>query len=144
MKRIPVLVSLLMALLVSADPAYAKCISILVRVQGEVAGQIQEGDELLLQFIYSPKRAETSPPHLVKTGTFTLTGAYSTFKRRGVFHADVCGATPRQIQLVMRDRSGTVLDVVVLKTPDGQTGEADELAFGKKQSIVLHRTLTHS
>src|SRR5271157_275647 len=141
MKRTALLASLLIGLLVSGDPAHAKCISILVRVQGDVVGQIQEGDELLLEFIYSPKRVETSSPQPVKGKTFTLVGAYSTYKRRGVFHADVCGAAPRQIQLVMRDRNGVVLDTVGLMTPDERTGEMAELSYGKKQFVVVHRTL---
>ena len=139
MKRTAVLVSLLIGLLVAGDPARAKCISILVRVQGDVMGQIQEGDELLLRFVYSPKRVETSSPQPVRDKTFTLVGAYSTYKRRGVFHADVCGAAPHQIQLVMRDRNGAVLDTVDLITPDERTGKI-ELTYGKKQIVVVHRT----
>jgi hypothetical protein len=140
MKRTSVLASLLIGLLVSGDPAHAKCISIRVRVQGDVVGQIQEGDELLLRFVYSPKRVETSSPQPVKDKTFTLVGAYSTYKTSGVFHGDVCGAAPRQIQLVMRDRNGAVLDTVDLMTPDERTGEV-ELSYGKKQLVVVHRTL---
>jgi hypothetical protein len=140
MKRTPVLASLLFALLVYGDPAHAKCISILVRVQGEVVGQIQEGDDLLLRFIYSPKRVETSSPQPVKAQTFTLVGAYPTNKRRGVFHADVCGAAPRQIQIVMRDRNGVVLDTVDLMIPDERTGDT-ELSYGKKRFVVVHRTI---
>jgi hypothetical protein len=140
MKRTAVLASLLIGLVVSGDPAHAKCISILVRVQGDVVGQIQDGDELLLRFVYSPKRVETSSPQPVKDNTFTLVGAYSTYKRGGVFHGDVCGAAPRQIQLVMRDRNGGVLDAVDLMTPDERTGEV-ELSYGKKQLVVVHRTL---
>jgi hypothetical protein len=139
MKRTAVLALLLIGLLVSGDPAHAKCISILVRVQGDVVGQIQEGDELLLRFVYSPKRVETSSPQPVKDETFTLVGTYSTYKRRGVFHADVCGAAPRQIQLVMRDRNGAVLETVELMAPDERTGEV-ELSYGKKQLVVVHRT----
>jgi len=108
MRRTAVVASLLVGLLVSGDPAHAKCISIMVRVQGDVLGQTQEGDELLSRFLYSPKRVETSSPLLVKDKTFTLVGAYPIYKRRGVFHADVCGAAPRQILLVMRDRNGAV------------------------------------
>jgi hypothetical protein len=141
MKRTAVLASLLMGLLISGGPAHAKCISILVRVQGDVVGQTQEGDELLFRFIYSPKRVETSAPQPVRSETFTLVGAYSTYKRRGVFHADVCGAAPRQIQLVMRDRNGVVLDTADLTTPDERTGETAELSYGKKQLVVVHRTL---
>jgi hypothetical protein len=140
MKRTAVLASLLIGLIVSGDPAHAKCISILVRVQGDVVGQIQEGDELLLRFVYSPKRVETSSPQPVKGKTFTLVGAYSTYKRSSVFHGDVCGAAPHQIQLVMRDRNGAVLDTVDLMAPDARTGEI-ELSYGKKQLVVVHRTL---
>jgi hypothetical protein len=141
MKRTGVLVSLLIGLLVSGDPAHAKCISILVRVQGDVVGRIQEGDELLLKFMYSPKRVETSSPQPVKGQTFILVGAYSTYKRRGVFHTDVCGAAPRQIQLVMQDRNGVVLDTVDLMTPDERTGGTAALSYGKKHLVVIHRTL---
>lgn len=140
MKRTAVLASLLIGLLVSGDPALSKCPSMLVRVQGDVVGEIQEGDELLLRFVYSPKRVETSSPRPVKDKTFMLVGAYSTYKRRGVFQADVCGAAPRQIQLVMRDSSGAVLDTVDLMTPDELTGEI-ELSYGKKQLVVVHRTI---
>ncbi|SRR5258708_5660956 len=140
MKRTAVLASLLIGLLVSGDPAHSKCFSILVRVQGDVVGQIQEGDELLLRFVYSPKRVETSSPQPVKDKTFTLVGAFSTYKRSSVFHGDVCGAAPHQIQLVMRDRNGAVLDTVVLMAPDARTGEI-ELSYGKKQLVVVHRTL---
>ncbi len=143
MKHTAVLASLLIWLLVSGDPAHAKCPSILVRVQGDVLGQIQEGDELLLRFVYSPKRVETSSPQPVKDKTFTLLGAYSTYKRSGVFQGDVCGAAPRQIQLVMRDRNGAVLDTVDLITPDELTGEI-EVSYGKKQVVVVHRTLGSS
>ena len=133
--------SLLVGLLVSGDPAHAKCISIVVRVQGDVMGQIQEGDELLLRFIYSPKRVEASSPQRVKDKTFTLVGAYSSYKRRGVFHADACGAAPRQILLVMRDRNGAVLDTVELMTPDERTVDTAEQSYGKKQLVVMHRAL---
>jgi hypothetical protein len=143
MKHTAVLASLLIGLLVSGDPAHAKCPSILVRVQGDVLGQIQEGDELLLRFAYSPKRVETSSPQPVKDKTFTLLGAYSTYKRSGIFQGDVCGAAPRQIQLVMRDRNGAVLDTVDLITPDELTGEI-EVSYGKKQVVVVHRTLGSS
>jgi len=139
MKRSAVLASLLIGLLVSGHPAQAKCISILVRVQGDVMGQIQEGDELLLRFVYSRKRVETSWPAPVKDKTFTLVGAYSTYKRTSLFLGDVCGAAPRQIQLVMRDRNGAVLDTVDLITPDELTGKI-ELNYGKKQAVVVHRT----
>ena len=137
--------SLLIWLLISGDPAHAKCISILVQVQGDVVGQIQEGDELFLRFIYSPKRVETSSPQPVKGKTFILVGAYSTYKRRGIFHADVCGAAPRQIQLVMRDRNGAVLDTADLMTPDERTEDTAEMSYGKKQVVVVHRQLaSHS
>ena len=140
MKRISVLASLLIGLLVSGDLTNAKCVVIPVRVQGDVVGQIQEGDELLLRFIYSPKRVESSSPQPVKDKAFILVGAYSTYKRSDVFHGDVCDAAPRQIQLVMRDKNGTVLDTVDLMTPDELTGKI-ELSYGKKQLIVVHRTL---
>src|SRR5260370_41817419 len=138
-KRTAVLASLVIGLLVSADRGNAKCTSMLVRVQGNVVGQIQEGDELLLRFIYSPKRVETSASQPTKDQTFTLVGAYSTYKRSELFRGDVCGAAPRQIQLVMRDRNGAVLDIVDLMTPDEKTGEV-ELNYGKKQLVVVHRT----
>jgi hypothetical protein len=140
MNRTSVLASLLIGLLVSCDPANAKCVVIPVRVQGDVAGQIQEGDELLLRFVYSPKRVETSSPQPVKDKTFTLVGVYSTYKRSDVFRGDVCEAAPRQIQLVLRDKNGAVLDTVDLMTPDERTGEI-ELSYGKKQIVVVHRTL---
>ena len=139
MRRTAVLAALLIGMLVSGDPAHAKCILILVRVQGDVVGQIQEGDELLLRFVYSPKRVETSSPQPLKDKTFTLVGAFSTYKRSGVFNGDVCGAAPHQIQLVMRDRNGAVLDIVDLMTPDEMT-EKVELNYGKKQLVVVHRT----
>ena len=140
MSRASVLASLLIGLFVSGDPAYAKCVSIPVRVQGDVVGQIQEGDELLLRFVYSPKRVETSSPQPVKDKTFALAGAYSTYKRSDIFRGDVCGAAPRQIQLVMRDKNGAVLDIVELMTPDEGTQQV-ELSYGKKQLVVIHRTL---
>jgi hypothetical protein len=140
MKRITVMASLLIGLLVSRVAARAKSPSILVRVQGDVLGRIQEGDELLLRFVYSPKRVETSSPQPVKDRTFTLVGAYSTHKRGGLFQVDVCGAALRQIQLVMRDRNGAVLDTVDLVAPDERTEEV-ELSYGKKQIVEVHRTL---
>lgn len=140
MKRTAVLTSLLIGLLISGDAADAKCPAILVRVQGDVVGQIQEGDELFLRFVYSSKRVETSSPQAVKDKTFMLVGAYSTYKKSSVFKGDVCDATPRQIQLVMRDRNGAVLDTVDLIAPDDQTREI-ELNYGKKQHVVVHRTL---
>lgn len=69
-----------------------------------------------------------------------LVGAYSTYKKSSVFKGDVCDAAPRQIQLVMRDRNGAVLDTVDLIAPDDQTREI-ELNYGKKQRVVVHRTL---
>jgi hypothetical protein len=144
MKRTAVLKSLVVGLLISGDPAHAKCPAILVRVQGYVVGQIQEGDELLLRFVYSPKRVETSSPQAAKDQTFVLAGAYSTYKKSSVFKGDVCDAAPRQIQLVMRDRNGAVLDTVDLITPDDQTKEI-ELNYGKKQHVAVHRALgSHS
>lgn len=140
-KRTAVLASLLIGLLVSGDPAYAKCISILVKVQGNVVGQIQEGDELLLRFIYSLKRVETSALQPARDHTFTLAGAYSTYMRSDLLRGDVCGAAPRQIQLVMRNKDGTVLDAVDLMTPDEQIGKTAELSYGKKQLVVIHRAL---
>lgn len=139
MKRTAVLTSSFIGL-IFGDPAHAKCPPILVRVQGDVVGQIQEGDELLLRFVYSPKRVETSSPQPVKDKTFVLVGAYSTYKKSSVFKGDVCDAAPRQIQLVMRDRNGAVLDTVDLIAPDDQTREI-ELNYGKKQRVVVHRTL---
>ena len=44
-----------------------------------------------------------------------------------------------QIQLVMRDKNGAVLDTVDLITPDGLAGEI-EVSYGKKQLVVVHRT----
>ncbi len=137
MNRVAILAALLVGALFVPDPAHAKCTSIIVRVQGNVVGQIQEGDELLLTFKYSSKRIETSWPQPVKSTPFVLEGAYSTFKRRGVIYADVCGATPRKIQLVMRDRNGQVLDTVDLTTPD--EGTRSEVHFGKKHAVVVHR-----
>src|SRR5271155_5647862 len=137
MKRTAVLASLLIGLLVSGDSVLAKCLLMLVRVKGNIVGQIQEGDELLLRFVYSPKRVETSSPQPAKDKTFMLVGAYSTYKRRGIFQADVCGAAPRQIQLVMQDSSGSVLDTVDLVTADELTGKI-ELSYGKKQLVVVH------
>jgi hypothetical protein len=141
MKRTAVLASLLMWLLISGDQANAKCSSILVQVHGDVVGQMQEGDGLFLRFIYSSTRVETSSPQPVKGKTFVLVAAYSTYKRRGIFHADVCGAAPRQIQLVMRDRNGAVLDTVDLMNPDERTGDTAEVSYGKKQVVVVHRQL---
>jgi hypothetical protein len=143
MKRTAVLTALLIGLLVAGDPAHAKCPSILVRVQGDVVGQIQEGDELLLRFVYSPKRVETSSPQPVKDKTFMLVGAYSTYKKSSVFKGDVCDAAPSQIQLVMRDRKGAVLDTVDLIAPDDQTREI-ELNYGRKQPVVVHRALGYA
>jgi hypothetical protein len=139
MNRTAILAALLIGMLVSGESAHAKCPAILVRVHGDVVGQIQEGDELLLRFVYSTKRVETSSPQPVKDKTFTLVGAYSTYKRSDLFRGDLCGPAPRQIQLVMRDRSGAVLDIVDLMTPDERTGEV-EMSYGKKQLVVVHRT----
>jgi hypothetical protein len=140
MKRVAILVILCVELTVLSNVAHAKCLLVSVEVRGSVVGQIQEGDEMLFRFIYSNKRVETSLPQAVDVGTFTFAAAYSTFKRRGVFQADICGAKPRQIQLVMRDKAGKVLDSVDLTTPDGPRGSA--LNFGTTQIVVLHRTIT--
>jgi hypothetical protein len=107
-------------------------------VQGEIAGNVQEGDVLLLQFVYSPKRIETSSAKPVKGQTFTLAGAYSTYKRRGLFYADVCSAAPRRIQLVMKDRDGETLDTVDLTVPDEKIARVTEMRYGKKQPVVVH------
>src|SRR5713101_5984085 len=104
--------ALLTVLFVNCHSVQAKCLSVLVRVRGDIVGEVQEGDVLLLKFIYSPKRVETSSPQPIKGQTFILVGAYSTFKRRGVFQADVCGAAPRQTQLVIADKNGKTLDTV--------------------------------
>jgi hypothetical protein len=137
MKRISILVMLFLALSISCS-AHAKCLLALVQVHGNVVGQIQEGDEILFRFIYSKERVETSSPQLLTDRAFSLEGAFSTFKRRGVFQADVCGATPRQLQLLLRDKTGSVLDIVSLTTPDERRGS--ELSFGTKQIVALHRT----
>jgi hypothetical protein len=142
MKRAAVLISLLTGILGTCQLAQAKCISILVRVQGEIVGEVLGGDVLFLKFIYSPKRVETSSSQPLKGQTFTLVGAYSTFKRRGVFHADVCDAAPRQIQLVMEDKNGKTLATVDLTAADDRTGGETELNYGKKQVVVVHRTPT--
>jgi hypothetical protein len=48
MKRTPVLALLLIGLIVSGDPAHAKCISTLARVQGDLRGQLQQGASCLV------------------------------------------------------------------------------------------------
>jgi hypothetical protein len=136
--RAVLLVSLLIGMLVFCSLTPAKCLLMAVRVHGEVSGQLQEGDELLLRFVYSPKRTETSLAHPVSNKTFNLVAAYSTYKRRGVFGADVCGAAPHRIQLVMQDKNGVVLDTVDLTTPDEMAGVL-ELSYGNKQVVVIHR-----
>jgi hypothetical protein len=137
MKRAAVLMSLLAGVLVTCQLVQAMCISVLVRVHVGIVGEVQEGDVLFLQFNYSPKRVETSSSQPLKGQTFTLVGAYSTFKRRGVFHADVCGAFPRQIQLVVKDKNRRTLDTVDLTTPDDSAG--GELEYGKNHVVVVHR-----
>ena len=54
MKHTAVLASFLIGLLLAGGPARAKCISILLRVQGDVVGQIQEGNELLFPIFRLP------------------------------------------------------------------------------------------
>jgi hypothetical protein len=131
--------ALLTALLVYCHSAQAKCASVLVRVEGDIVGAAQEGDVLLLKFTYSPKRVETSSPQPINGQTFILLGAYSGFKRRGVFKADVCGAAPRQTDLVLADKNGKTLDTVGLTAPDERAVDA-QVSYGKKQVVVVHRT----
>jgi hypothetical protein len=125
-------------LCLNCEIGYAKCLAIPVQVQGEIAGNVQEGDALLLQFVYSPKRIETSSAKPVTGQAFTLAGAYSTYKRRGLFSADVCSAAPGRIQLVMKDRDGETLDTVDLTVPDEKIDRVTEIRYGKKQPVVVH------
>lgn len=117
---------------------YAKCLAIPVQVRGDITGDVQEGDVLFVQFVYSRKRIETSEPKPATGQTFTLHAAYSTYKKRGLLSADVCGATPRQIRLVMKDRDSEVLDTVELTVPDENIDHNIEISYGRKQSVVVH------
>jgi hypothetical protein len=131
--------ALLMVLLVNCHSAQAKCLSVLVRVDGDIVAAAHEGDVVLLKFTCSPKRVETSSPQPPNGQTFILVGAYSSFKRRDVFKADVCGAAPRQTDLVLADKNGKTLDTVGLTTPDERAVDA-QVSYGKKQIVVVHRT----
>ena len=138
MRRLAIaLISL--ALVFSPSLVEAKCILVPIRVQGEVVGEIQDGDVLLLRFAYSSKRVEQSSLQPVREHAFIVEGAFSTFKRNGVFHADVCGGKPRQIRLVMQDRNNASLDSVDLTVSDQPTGDPFPVNYGKRQVIVLHR-----
>ncbi|HLX82719.1 MAG TPA: hypothetical protein VKR59_02405 [Terriglobales bacterium] len=139
MKRSAALMALLMVLLVNCHSAQAKCLSVLVRVDGDIVAAAHEGDVVLLKFTCSPKRVETSSPQPPNGQTFILVGAYSSFKRRDVFKADVCGAAPRQTDLVLADKNGKTLDTVGLTTPDERAVDA-QVSYGKKQIVVVHRT----
>ena len=139
MKRSAALLALLTVLLVNCHAVQAKCLPVLVRVKGNIVGEVQEGDVLFLKFTYSSKRVETSSPQPINGQTFILLGAYSSFKRRGMFQADVCGAAPSQAELVMADKNGKTLDAVGLTAPDEQTGDVP-VSYGEKQVVVVHRT----
>ncbi len=136
MKSSAILIAFLMVILF-CYPTEAKCPPIPVNLRGTISGEVQAGDVLFLKFIYSPKRVESSLPQPAQGPMFTVMGAYSTFKRRGIFVADICGGYPRQIQLVMQDKNGAILDTMDLKAPDPSNGVA-EMNYGKTQSIVLH------
>jgi hypothetical protein len=137
MKSSAIFIAFLTVVLVYCYPTQAQCPPILTRAQGTISGEVQDGDKLFLKFTYSGKRVESSSPQQPQGQTFAVTGAYSTFKRHGIFSADVCGAFPRQIQLVMRDRNGATLDTVDLSAPDASNG-VTEMNYGKTQTIVLH------
>ena len=138
MKSSTIVIAFLMVGFVYCCPALAQCPPILTRAQGTVSGEVRGGDVLFLKFIYSRKRVESSSPQQAQGQMFTVTGAYSTFKRRGIFVADVCGGYPRQIQLVMQDKNGVTLDTVDLTARDPSNG-VSEMNYGKTQTIVLHR-----
>jgi hypothetical protein len=138
MKGSAILMAFLIPVLVCCYPAQAQCPPILTRAHGTISGEVQDGDMLFLKFTYSGKRVESSSPQQPEGQTFTVTGAYSTFKGHGIFSADVCGAFPRRIQLVMRDRKGATLDTVDLSALDASNG-VTEMNYGKTQTIVLHR-----
>lgn len=132
------IVSAFLTFILGYYPAQAKCPPIPVHARGTIAGDLQDGDVLFLKFIYSPKRVESSSSQQPQGQTFTVTGAYSTFKRRGIFVADVCGGRPAQIELVMQNKNGETLDTVELTAPDPPNGVV-EMNYGKTQSIILRR-----
>ena len=138
MKSSAILIAFLMVVVVYCYPTHAQCPPIPVNARGTISGEVQDGDVLFLKFIYSSKRVESSSPQQPRGQTFTIEGAYSTFKRHGIFVADICGAFPRQIQLVMRDKSGSTLDTVDLTARDPSNG-VTEMNLGQTQTIVLHR-----
>lgn len=139
MKHYTAVMSLLI-LFVMNSQLEAKCLLVLVHAQGDIVGQIEAGDVLQFAFTYSPQRIEISSPQSVNDKKFALEGAYSTYKRRGIFHGDVCGAAPHAIQLVMRNRNGAILDTVNLTIPDERATAGAELSYGQKQTIVLRRS----
>jgi len=124
-------------LLISCHSLQAECPPILTTARGTISGEIQDGDVLLLKFIYSGKRVESSSPQHPQGQAFTVSGAYSTFAARNQ-NGDLCNSAPRLIQVVLRDKNGVALDTADLTTPDPSNGVI-ELNFGKKQAIVLHR-----
>jgi hypothetical protein len=128
----------LMVVLIYCYPTHAQCPPIPVSARGTISGEVQEGDVLFLRFIYSRKRVESSSPQHPQGQTFTVTAAYSTFKKHGIFAADICGGFPRLIQLVMLDKNGATLHIVDLTARDPSNG-VTEMNYGKTQTIVLHR-----
>jgi hypothetical protein len=120
----------------SGHSVYAKCLAIPVQVQGQIDGEVQQGDTLVLQFVYSPKRIATSSAQTIEGQDFTVLGAYSTYRKRGLL-GDVCTAAPHRIQLLMKNRNSETLATVELIAADERTDHVTELAYGKKQLVVL-------
>ena len=119
----------------------AQCPPIPINARGTVSGEVQDGDGVLLRFVYSRKRIEWSSVQPLQGQEFTVKGAYSTFTRMRLLGGHVCESAPRLMQLVLQDKNGVTLDTADLTVRDPGNSVL-ELNYGEKQAIVLKRHLT--
>ena len=141
MKNAAIVTACLAVFVFSCYQTQAQCPPILVNARGTVSGEIRDGDGVLLKFVYSPKRVESSSFQPLLGPAFHVKGAYSTFTRMSLLGHHVCKSVPRLIQVVLEDKNGVTLDTADLLVHDPSNGIM-ELNYGEKQSIVLTRHLT--
>ena len=141
MKSAAIVAACLGVFVFNCYPAQTQCLPIPVIARGTVSGEIQDGDGVLLRFIYSRKRVESSSVQPLQGQEFTVKGAYSTFTRMRLLGGHVCESAPRLMQVVLQDKNGVTLDIADLTVRDPGNGVL-ELNYGGKQAIVLNRHLT--
>lgn len=141
MKNAAIVAAFLAVLVFNCHQTQAQCLPIPVNARGTVSGEIQDGDGVLLRFVYSRKRVESSSVQPLQGQEFTVKGAYSTFTKMRLLGGHVCDSAPRLMQVVLQDKKGVTLDAADLTVRDPSNGVL-ELNYGEKQAIVLKRHLT--